>query len=161
MEWWQTLLMTAGSCFVTLLITFVFNWITNRPKVKREQEKKERAQRKADDEEFREELRKMVQSVHDESNKQSEDCQKDHQCLAKLVAQIKETNIAQNKGLQAVLKDLLKIRYLEWIHKGYAPMDARDDLERMYTAYHNLGANGVLTALRNEFLELPVERKEE
>ena len=153
--------MTAGSCFITLLITFIFNWITNRPKIKREQAKKDRAQRKAEEDEFREELRQMVQSVHDESNKQSEDCQKDHQCLAKLVAKIEETNRAQDKGLQAVLKDLLKIRYLEWIHKGYAPMDARDDLERMYTAYRNLGANGVLTALRNEFLALPVEREEE
>ena len=161
MEWWQTLLMTAGSCFITLLVTFIFCWITNKTKVKMEKAKKERAERKAENDEFREELRKMVQSVHDESNKQNADCQRDHQCLAKLVAQIKETNIAQNKGLQAVLKDLLKIRYLEWIHKGYAPMDARDDLERMYTAYHNLGANGVLTALRNEFLALPVERKEE
>ena len=36
-------------------------------------------------------------------------------------------------------------------------MDARDDLEKMYQAYHGLNGNGVVTELRNRFLELPIE----
>ena len=76
-----------------------------------------------------------------------------------MVTDIQTSNVAQNIGLQAVLKDLLKIRYLEWIRKGYAPMDARDDLERMYQAYHGLGANGVMDSLRRQFLSLPESKK--
>ena len=71
---------------------------------------------------------------------------------------IQNTNKAQNIGLQAVLKDLLKIRYLEWIKRGYAPMDSKDDLEHMYNAYHGLGANGVMDGLREKFLKLPEEK---
>lgn len=157
MEWWQTLLMTAGSCFVTLFITFLFNWVTNRPKIRREQEAKERQKREEAQEKFRAELKADVQAVHDEASKQSDQCKQDHQCLAKIVGEIQKTNKAQNLGLQTVLKDLLKIRYLEWIEKGYAPMDARDDLEHMFQVYEQLGRNGVMNDLRNKFLGLPVE----
>ena len=149
--------MTAGSCFVTLAVTFIFNWITNRPKAKKQEREQEREERKQEQAEFREELLQDVKAVRDEANKQNEDCQRDHKCLAKIVGEIQKTNLAQNVGLQSVLKDLLKIRYLEWIHNGYAPMDARDDLESMYQAYHGLNGNGVVTELRNKFLELPVD----
>lgn len=151
MEWWQTLLMTAGSCLVTLAVTFLFNWLTNGPKRLKERRRKEM-------DEFRAEVKKSVEEVRAEALRQNDDCKKDHTCLAKIVGDIQLTNKAQNLGLQAVLKDLLKIRYLEWIRKGYAPMDAKDDLEHMYKAYHTLGANGVMDALRERFLNLPVER---
>lgn len=157
MEWWQTLLMTAGSCFVTLFVTFLFNWVTNRPKIKREQEAKERQKREEEQEKFRRELKADVQAVHDEASQQSDRCKQDHQCLVKIVKDIQATNQAQNAGLQSVLKDLLKIRYLEWIKKGYAPLDARDDLEKMYQAYHRLGANGVMDNMRKQFLDLPIK----
>lgn len=58
-------------------------------------------------------------------------------------------------GLQAVLKNELKVRYFKWLDLGYAPEDAKDDLERMYTTYHNLGANGVMDKHREKFLNLP------
>ena len=58
-------------------------------------------------------------------------------------------------GLQAVLKNELKVRYFKWLDIGYAPEDAKDDLERMYSAYHNLGANGVMDKHRERFLNLP------
>ena len=61
-------------------------------------------------------------------------------------------------GLQAVLKNELKVRYFKWIDLGYAPEDAKDDLERMYTAYHNLGANGVMDKHRERFLNLPSKK---
>lgn len=151
MEWWQTLLMTGGTCLVTLIVTFAFNWITNGPKRLRER-------RRAELEELKSELKKSVEEVRDEANKQSDQCKNDHLCLARIVGDIQTTNKAQNLGLQAVLKDLLKIRYLEWIKRGYAPMDARDDLEHMYLAYHMLGSNGVMDGLRERFLKLPVEK---
>ena len=154
MEWWQTLLMGGASCLITLIVTFIFNYVTNRPK-------KVKQARQEELNKLRDELKQAVQEVKNEASKQSDDCQKDHQCLAKIVGGIQKTNLAQNAGLQAVLKDLLKIRYLEWLEKGYAPMDARDDLEKMYQAYHNLGRNGVMDSLRAKFLKLPICNPEE
>lgn len=153
MEIWQAILTAAGTCFATLLVTYLFNLWANRPKRKKEEE----AKRKQELEEVKNELLSKIEEVKQERIAEREACGKDHLGLVKMVAEIQNSNHAQNIGLQAVLKDLLKIRYLEWIHKGYAPMDARDDLERMYQAYHNLGANGIMDGLRKEFISLPVD----
>lgn len=160
MEIWQAILTAAGSCLATLLITFAFNWVTNRPKKRREEEAKREEQRKKELEELKNELLSKIEEVKQERITEREACGKDHNELVKLIMKIQNENKAQSIGLQSVLKDLLKIRYLEWIGKGYAPMDARDDLERMYQAYHGLGANGVMDALREEFLALPTTPKE-
>ena len=157
MEIWQAILTAAGTCFATLLVTFVFNWFTNRPKKRREEEAKREEQRKIELKELKDELLAKIEEVKQERITEREACGKDHIGLVNLVTDIQRTNKAQNIGLQSVLKDLLKIRYLEWIHRGYAPMDARDDLEKMYQAYHGLNGNGVVTELRNRFLELPIE----
>lgn len=143
--------MTGGTCLVTLIVTFAFNWITNGPKRLRER-------RRAELEELKSELKKSVEEVRDEANKQSDQCKNDHLCLARIVGEIQTTNKAQSEGLVAVLRDLLKIRYLEWLKRGYAPLDSRDDLEHMYIAYHGLGGNSTITELRARFLKLPVEK---
>lgn len=59
------------------------------------------------------------------------------------------------KGIQALLKNDLKVRYDFWLEQGYAPEDARDDLEAEYRIYHSLGKNGVMDGRRRRFLELP------
>lgn len=59
------------------------------------------------------------------------------------------------KGIQALLKNDLKVRYDFWLEQGYAPDDARDDLEAEYRIYHSLGKNGVMDGRRRRFLELP------
>lgn len=61
------------------------------------------------------------------------------------------------KGIQAILKNDLKVRYEYWIAEGYAPDDARDDLEAEYKIYHSLGKNGVMDGRRAKFLDLPTE----
>ena len=159
MEIWQAILTAAGTCFATLLVTYFFNLWTNRPKKKKEEEERKEAQRKQELESMKKELLVKIEEVKQERIAEREACGKDHVGLVKLVTEIQQSNKATNMGLQAVLKDLLKIRYLEWMSKGYAPMDARDDLERMYQAYHSCGGNGVVTELRNAFLELPVTPK--
>lgn len=159
MEIWQAILTAAGTCFATLLVTFIFNWFTNRPKKRREEEAKKESERKKELADMKEELLSKIEEVKLERIAEREACGKDHVGLVKLVTEIQQSGQATNMGLQAVLKDLLKIRYLEWMSKGYAPMDARDDLERMYQAYHSCGGNGVVTELRNSFLELPVTPK--
>lgn len=64
------------------------------------------------------------------------------------------------KGIQAILKNDLKVRYEYWIAEGYAPDDARDDLEAEYKVYHSLGKNGVMDGRRARFLNLPTEIEE-
>ena len=157
MEWWQTLLMTAGTCLITLLVTFIFNWITNRPAVKRKEKEKQEAKQKEILDKLKSELQQSVDNLKEEVMEERKGCKSDHCSLVALVKDIQTTNKAQNAGLQSVLKDLLKIRYLEWIKKGYAPLDARDDLEKMYQSYHKLGANGVMDNMRKQFLELPIK----
>ena len=65
------------------------------------------------------------------------------------------------KGIQALLKNDLKVRYDYWLEQGYAPEDARDDLEAEYQIYHSLGRNGVMDSRRNRFLALPQIAPEE
>lgn len=64
------------------------------------------------------------------------------------------------KGIQAILKNDLKVRYEYWIEEEYAPDDARDDLEAEYRIYHSLGKNGVMDGRRAKFLNLPTELQE-
>ena len=59
------------------------------------------------------------------------------------------------KGIQALLKNDLKVRYDYWLDQGYAPEDAREDLEAEYRIYHSLGKNGVMDGRRKKFLDLP------
>ena len=61
------------------------------------------------------------------------------------------------KGIQALLKNDLKVRYDYWLDEGYAPEDAREDLEAEYCIYHLLGKNGVMDGRRAKFLNLPID----
>lgn len=65
------------------------------------------------------------------------------------------------KGIQALLKNDLKVRYDYWLDEGYALEDAREDLEAEYRIYHSLGKNGVMDDRRQRFLALPKEPPEE
>ena len=65
------------------------------------------------------------------------------------------------KGIQALLKNDLKVRYDYWLDQEYAPEDAREDLEAEYRVYHSLGKNGVMDSRRANFLELPIDPPEE
>ena len=65
------------------------------------------------------------------------------------------------KGIQALLKNNLKVRYDYWLDQEYAPEDAREDLEAEYCIYHALGKNGVMDGRRAKFLDLPLDLSEE
>lgn len=65
------------------------------------------------------------------------------------------------KGIQALLKNDLKVRYDYWLDQKYAPEDAREDLEAEYRIYHALGKNGVMDGRRKNFLDLPLDPPEE
>lgn len=127
---WQTIVTTAVTVTVSLLITLFFNGIVNLPKKKREEENK----KSKEAEDFRNEIKRLISNYSDQNMKELGLCR---------------------IGLQAVIKNELKVRYEKWIELGYAPLDAKDDLERMYQVYHQLGANGVMDSIRAKFLALP------
>lgn len=71
------------------------------------------------------------------------------------VAKRESDQMLIKKGIQALLKNDLKVRYDYWVEQGYAPEDAREDLEAEYLIYHALGKNGVMDGRRKKFLDLP------
>ena len=76
-------------------------------------------------------------------------------------AQRNEDIILLKKGVQALLKNNLKVRYDYWLYQEYAPEDAREDLEAEYCIYHSLGKNGIMDGRRAKFLDLPIDPPEE
>ena len=44
------------------------------------------------------------------------------------------------------------------VEKGYAPLHVKENFENCYKQYHILGANGFMDKLREEFLELPIQK---
>jgi hypothetical protein len=65
------------------------------------------------------------------------------------------------RAIQVLLKNDLKVRYDYWLSFGYAPEDAKDDLEKEYIIYHGMGKNGVMDERRAKVLKLPTEPPEE
>ena len=128
----QTLITSALSVLITLTITFLFNGIVNLPKKK----KAEQQAAKTAQENFEKKL----------TNK---------------LDKIQRDVVLCKRADQVLLKNDLKVRYDYWLDEGYAPEDARDDLEKMYQVYHSLGKNGVMDDRRARFLALPYELSEE
>lgn len=60
-------------------------------------------------------------------------------------------------GVQALLRDRMLHCYNKYTEAGYAPIYAKENFENMYWQYHELGGNGVMTHLHEEFMELPTE----
>ena len=71
----------------------------------------------------------------------------------------KETT-AVKLGVQAMLRAQMISEYNKAKDKGYAPIYAKDNFHNRWDNYHNLGANGVMDAIKDEYLAMP-NRKEE
>ena len=71
----------------------------------------------------------------------------------------KETQ-AVKAGVQALLRAQMISEYNKAKDKGYAPIYAKENFKNMWDNYHNLGANGVMDAIKDEYLAMP-NRKEE
>ena len=110
---WQSIINTAFTMLVGLIVTAIFNGAINLPKKK-----------KAEDAQREEDVRLL------------------------------------KRGIQALLKNDLKVRYDYWLDQEYAPEDAREDLEAEYLVYHSLGKNGVMDGRRAKFLDLPTDPEE-
>lgn len=62
-------------------------------------------------------------------------------------------------GVQALLRDRLLAEYNKALHKGYAHIYDKENFENMYTQYHNLGGNGVMEQIREEYHTFPTEKE--
>ena len=122
---------------VTVTVTIVINYFFSIPK-KLKKEKEEETQKVLSKIDNLETHIEEIKNIQDRNYKKTDE----DIALLKL-------------GSQATIKNELKIRYEKWLKLGYAPVDAKDDLERMYKVYHQLGANGVMDSLREKFLALP------
>ena len=73
----------------------------------------------------------------------------------KLAEEKKKEQEAMMSGMQAILRDRLLQAYRHYEDKGFADYDDRSNIENMYSAYHNLGKNGVMDDMHKKFMLLP------
>lgn len=144
---WETILKTVVTVLVTLIITLLFNGFINLPKRKKKREEDEAAEQEALRNEILEAVNKSNDKIYDELRKQSQ-----------FDKETKEDLKLCKLGLQTVVKYDLKTLYEKSINKGYASIETKDELERMYQVYHSLGANGVMDGVRAKFMSLPESR---
>lgn len=80
--------------------------------------------------------------------------------MSRRIKHERQHNLATEKGLQALLRDRLIYQYDKYKAKGYAPIYAKENFENLYQQYHNLGANGVMDDIYNDFRKLPVRSED-
>lgn len=69
-----------------------------------------------------------------------------------------EDNERIKLGLQALLRNELYELYDKWYTAvGYVPISVKENFANMYDQYHNLGANGVMDRIRDEFMTAPTQ----
>lgn len=157
-DWLITVVTALASAILAALGTQIGNWIWNRPSKKRKAKEEEEAKRKAELEELKSELMAAIEGIR------SDYSAVDESTLRRMDEQETKLNDITSRldclavGLQVTIKDTLKTRYLQWIEKGYTPLDVKEDLEKMYQAYHKLGANGVMDDIRKQYNNLPIGR---
>lgn len=166
MEIWQAILTAAGTCFATLLVTFIFNWFTNSPKRRKEKEEKQAkhieeimAASVKDVEEKMDYILSIYAKSREDSIKERkklyDTMDKMNIVLDERMRDLEESNKVQAHGIQMLLRSKIKEIYNKALEQGYAPVEVKEDAEEMYQVYHKLGANGVLDSLRAQFLALP------
>ena len=74
-----------------------------------------------------------------------------------------EKTAALHDGMQALLRDRIIQAYNHYQDKGFCPIYGKENVKRMYDAYHVLGGNDVATELKDKLMKMPeepVEREE-
>ena len=80
----------------------------------------------------------------------------------RLVKKMKEDQAkaeAMHDGMRALLRDRIIWANNHYTEKGSIPVYARDTVTDMYNAYHALGGNGTITALKEEVMALPTSHE--
>ena len=58
-------------------------------------------------------------------------------------------------GMRALLRNSIISNYHKYTDLGSCPIYAKENVEAMYNAYHNLGGNGVGTRMYENIMALP------
>ena len=80
--------------------------------------------------------------------------------LAKRQTEDRAKNKAISDGVEALLRDRIIGAYNHYQDKGHCPIYAKENIKRMYDAYHALGGNDVATKLKDTILLMPEEPAE-
>lgn len=70
-----------------------------------------------------------------------------------------ERQRAVEKGVQALLRDRILQAYYHYSERGWITLHGLENVESMYTEYHNLGGNGTVTKLLHDLRDLEVRDK--
>ena len=65
---------------------------------------------------------------------------------------------ALREGVCAVLRDRIVQSAINFHARGYANAAQKDNINKMYCAYHALGGNGIATHALEEIMDLPFEQ---
>lgn len=79
--------------------------------------------------------------------------------LKRISSKIKRLDLVEG-GMQALLRDRIIVIYNKCIDRGYCPIYERENVEKLYTQYHELGGNGTITELMNKIMAMPTEKQE-
>lgn len=66
-------------------------------------------------------------------------------------------NQAIENGVQALLRNELIKNFREYKIKGEITLLDKENMEHMFTEYFNLGGNGMMQEVHQEFLEIPIK----
>ena len=64
---------------------------------------------------------------------------------------------AIENGVQALLRNELIKNFREYKIKGEATLLDKENMEHMFTEYFNLGGNGMMEEVHDEFLAIPIK----
>lgn len=79
-----------------------------------------------------------------------------HQILKRQTEEVKKSK-ALHDGMQALLRDRIIQAYNHYSDKGFCPIYGKENVKRMYDAYHVLGGNDIATKLKDTLIEMPEE----
>lgn len=139
------LLTAALTCLVTTIVSQTVLYLIENGK--RTQKKRREEHKQALRETIREEVKPLEDKIEESNEKIEEANQK------------WDTDVGLIKGgMQQLIKIDLQNSYEYWLKKKYAPIAVKNDLEKLYQVYHDLGRNGVMDSMREQFNRLPNEK---
>lgn len=93
-------------------------------------------------------------------DKKREEAEKERERLEQEREAVREREYnALRMGVLAVLRDRIVQSAINFHARGYANAAQKDNINKMYCAYHALGGNGIATHALEEIMDLPFEKE--
>lgn len=81
--------------------------------------------------------------------------------IAKQVRKEREEQKALRDGMRSLLRRQIIADCEQAAREGYCETKMKDTINDMYTAYHALGGNGVVSRLKEQTMNLPVIKEDD